>query len=170
MQMRALKESSLRTTDLCDAYEDQVSVVEPMFQSFGGKPLFSGEISTIKCHEDNTPVRAAVQEEGRGRVLVVDGGGSRRCALLGDLLAAHAVKNGWAGVVVYGSIRDAAEMATMDLGVLALGTHPRRSVKREEGQRDIPVSFGGVTFVPGHFLYADEDGVIVSEKALKLEG
>lgn len=158
----------MRTTDLCDAHEDKVFVVEPMLRSFGGKALFGGEISTIKCHEDNTPVRVAVREEGRGRVLVVDGGGSKRCALLGDQLAALAVKNGWAGVVVYGCIRDSLEISGMPLGVLALDTHPRKSIKREDGQRDIAVRFGGVDFVPGHFLYADEDGVIVSAEALSL--
>lgn len=153
---------SFQTADLCDAHEGSVSVVEPMFRSYGGRAAFSGQISTIKCFEDNSLVREALGQPGAGRVLVVDGGGSLRCALVGDQLAALGQKNGWAGIVVYGCIRDSAAISRMDIGVRALDTHPLKSVKRGAGQADEPVSFGGVRFVPGHHLYADEDGIVVS--------
>ncbi|NMG65633.1 ribonuclease E activity regulator RraA [Azoarcus indigens] len=157
---------AIQTADLCDAHEDKVSVVAPMFRSFGGRSAFGGPISTLKLFEDNALVRTALASPGNGRVLVVDGGGSQRCALVGDQLGELGVKNGWAGVVVYGCIRDSKMLGGMDLGVFALGTHPRKSIKRNVGEVDIPVTFGGVTFAPGHYLYADEDGVIVSAEAL----
>jgi len=157
---------AIQTADLCDANEDNVSVVAPMFRSFGGRSAFGGPISTLKLFEDNALVRTALASPGNGRVLVIDGGGSQRCALVGDQLGELGVKNGWAGVVVYGCIRDSKMLGGMDLGVFALGTHPRKSIKRNVGEVDIPVTFGGVTFVPGHYLYADEDGVIVSAEAL----
>ncbi|NMG33489.1 ribonuclease E activity regulator RraA [Azoarcus sp. TTM-91] len=157
---------AIQTADLCDANEDKVSVVAPMFRSFGGRSAFCGPISTLKLFEDNALVRTALASPGNGRVLVIDGGGSQRCALVGDQLGELGVKNGWAGVVVYGCIRDSKMLGGMDLGVFALGTHPRKSIKRKVGEVDIPVTFGGVTFVPGHYLYADEDGVIVSAEAL----
>jgi regulator of ribonuclease activity A len=133
-----------------------------LFQAYGGKHAFSGPIGTVRCFEDNTLVKAAVESPGNGRVLVVDGGGSRRRALFGDRLGAAAVKNGWAGVIVYGCIRDSAELGRMDLGIRALGTMPLRSEKRGEGERDVPVRFAGVTFRPGEYAYVDEDGVVVS--------
>lgn len=154
------------TTDLCDAHEDKVRVVEPMFASYGGHYAFHGRIATLKLFEDNSLVRKAVESPGEGRVLVIDGGGSLRRALVGDQLAALAVKNGWAGIVVYGCIRDSAAIGDMAIGVFALDTHPMKTVKRNVGEADIPVSFGGVTFVPGEWLYADEDGVIVSSAPL----
>ncbi|ATE60755.1 ribonuclease E activity regulator RraA [Thauera sinica] len=157
---------TIQTTDLCDANEDKVSVVSPMFRSFGGRTAFGGPIATLKLFEDNALVRKTLEGAGEGRVLVIDGGGSMRCALVGDQLAALGVENGWAGIVVYGCIRDAKAIGAMDIGVFALGTHPRKTVKRNTGEADIPVTFGGVTFVPGHHLYADEDGVIVSPTAL----
>jgi len=153
---------SFTTPDLCDAHEDQVSVVAPMFRRYGGRAAFSGQISTVKSFEDNSLVREALGKPGAGRVLVVDGGGSLRCALVGDQLAALGQTNGWAGIVVYGCIRDSAAISRMDIGVLALDTHPLKSVKRGVGQADEPVSFGGVRLVPGHYLYADGDGIIVS--------
>ena len=154
------------TTDLCDAHEDKVRVVEPMFRSFGGRPAFNGRIATLKLFEDNSLVRKALESPGDSRVLVIDGGGSRRRALVGDQLAALGVKNGWAGVVVYGCIRDSRAIRAMDIGVFALDTHTMKTVKKNVGESDIPVSFGGVTFTPGEWLYADEDGVIVSAIAL----
>ncbi|HMV18081.1 MAG TPA: ribonuclease E activity regulator RraA [Zoogloea sp.] len=157
---------TFQTTDLCDANEGKVRVVAPMFRSFGGKTRFAGPISTLKVFEDNSLVRSALETAGAGRVLVVDGGGSMRCAMVGDQLAALGVKNGWAGIVVYGCIRDSGPIAGMDIGVFALGTHPQKSVKKGAGDQDIPVTFGGVTFVPGHWLYADEDGVIVADAPL----
>lgn len=156
----------IHTADLCDSHEDRVRAVEPMFRSFGGRPAFGGPIATLKVFEDNSLVRAELERPGEGRVLVVDGGGSMRCALVGDQLALLGVKNGWAGVIVYGCIRDAKAIGAMQLGVFALGTHPKKSIKKGAGDRDIPVSFGGVTFAPGQFVYADEDGVIVSDSSL----
>lgn len=155
-----------KTADLCDAHEADVQVCEPLFRSFGGRRSFAGAISTIKCFEDNSLVREAVAEPGAGRVLVVDAGGSMRRAMLGDLLAAKAVANAWEGVVLYGLIRDAAEIKAMEIGVQALGTLPLKSVKKGVGERDVPVRFGGVTFAPGHRLYADEDGIICSDRSL----
>jgi regulator of ribonuclease activity A len=156
----------LLTTDLCDAHEGKVRVVEPMFNSFGGRAAFFGRIATLKLFEDNSLVRKALESPGEGRVLVIDGGGSLRRALVGDQLAALGVKNRWAGVVVYGCIRDSRAIGEMDIGVFAIDTHPMKTVKMNVGETDIPVTFGGVTFIPGEWLYADEDGVIVSSAAL----
>ncbi|MDY0046719.1 MAG: ribonuclease E activity regulator RraA [Thauera propionica] len=157
---------NIQTADLCDAHEDKINVVSPMFGSYGGRSAVGGPISTLKIFEDNSFVRKAVESAGNGRVLVIDGGASMRCALVGDQLAELAVKNGWAGIIVYGCIRDSKAIGEMDLGVFALGTHPRKTVKRNVGEVDVPVTFGGVTFQPGHYVYADEDGVIVAEQAL----
>ncbi len=156
----------LLTTDLCDAHGDRVRVVEPMFSSFGGRDAFHGQIATLKLFEDNSLVRMALESPGEGRVLVIDGGGSLRRALLGDQLAALAVQNRWAGIIVYGCIRDSRAIGQMDIGVFAIDTHPMKTVKKNVGEVDIPVSFGGVTFIPGEWLYADDDGVIVSTAPL----
>jgi regulator of ribonuclease activity A len=155
-----------KTADLCDEFPDELQICDPLFLSFGGRLRFSGEVSTIRCFEDNSLVRTAVGEPGDGRVLVVDGGGSRRCALLGDLLAAKAVENGWAGILINGMVRDSAEITLMPIGVKALGTHPLKSVKRGVGERDVPVRFAGVSFAPGQHLYADEDGIVSGNRAL----
>lgn len=156
----------LLTTDLCDAHEDKVRVVTPMFRSYGGRKAFCGPIATLKLFEDNGLVRKALEGPGNGRVLVIDGGGSLRRALVGDQLAALGVANGWSGIVVYGCIRDSRAIAGMDIGVFALATHPQKTQKKSQGDSDIPVSFGGVTFAAGDWLYADEDGVILSAGAL----
>ncbi len=158
----------IQTADLCDANEDKVKVVAPMFRSYGGATAFAGPITTLKVFEDNTLVRNTLETPGQGRVLVVDGGGSMRCALVGDQLAVLAVNNGWAGIVVYGCIRDSKAIGTMNVGVFALGTNPRKSVKKGIGESDLVVTFGGVDFVPGHYAYADEDGIIVSASQLTL--
>lgn len=155
-----------KTTDLCDTQGDEIQVAEPAFGDFGGSIAFHGEISTVKCFEDNSLVRAAFETPGNERVLVVDGGGSLRCALIGDQVAALAKKNGWVGAIVNGCIRDSADVARIEIGLKALATHPRRSIKKGVGERDIPVRFADVTFTPGHYVYADEDGVIVSDKPL----
>ena len=133
------------TADLYDDFADRLQVATPMFRDYGNKRQFSGPVSTLKVHEDNTLVRAALEEEGEGRVLVVDGGGSLRCALVGDMLAQLGVDNGWQGIVVYGCIRDAAVMASMDIGIKALNTNPRKSVKKGVGERDVPVEFASKT-------------------------
>jgi len=158
---------TFQTADLCDEYEESVRVVAPMgFRRFGGRPAFSGAISTLKVFEDNSLVRTALEEPGEGKVLVVDGGGSMRCAMVGDQLALLAVKNGWSGILVYGCIRDSAAIGEMPLGVMALGTHPRKSIKKGIGERDIAVAFGGVEFVPGQYLYADTDGILLAASSL----
>ena len=149
------------TTELCDAHEDVVRVVEPMFASFGGKTAFHGRIATLRVFEDNSFVRKALESDGHGRVLVIDGGGSIRRALVGDQLASLAIQNGWAGIVVNGCIRDSREIAEMDIGLIALATHPLKTLKKNVGEADITVSFGKVDFLPGEWIYADEDGVIV---------
>ena len=156
----------ISTADLTDQHAD-AQVLAPVFQSFGGKPEFAGVISTVKCFEDNSIVRAALETPGEGRVLVVDGGGSLNCALLGDILGVMAHKNGWVGVRVYGCVRDTAVLKTIDIGVRALAAHPLKSVKRGVGERDVTVSFANADFVPGHYLYADADGIIVSATALE---
>ena len=154
------------TPDLCDAHPDEVQIVEPLFQHFGGRRAFAGPMATVKVFEDNVLVRARLETPGQGRVLVVDGGGSRRCALLGDKLATFARDNGWAGALIFGCIRDSVEIARIDVGVMALCPHPKKSAKLGAGQQDLPVTFGGVTFRPGHWLYADADGVIVAPRPL----
>ena len=154
------------TADLYDAHGDRLQVAESAFRSFGARVAFHGPVATVKCHEDNSHVKAALAEPGHGRVLVVDGGGSRRRALVGDQIAASAVANGWAGVVVWGCIRDSAVVAGLDLGCLALGTVPAKTEKRGEGQRDVPVSFAGVRFEPGAHVYVDADGLVVAPEAL----
>jgi len=154
------------TCDLCDENPEDVRVCEPMFSQFGGRECFGGEIVTAKCFEDNSRVKETLATPGQGKVLVVDGGGSLRCALLGDMIGEDAVKNGWEGVIVYGCVRDVDALGTLDLGVQALASIPLKSNRRGEGQKDIPVTFGGVTFRPGEFVYADNNGVIVSAKRL----
>ncbi len=157
------------TADLCDKYSDNLLIADPIgFKDYGRNKNFSGRIHTVKCFENNHFVRAALEQNGEGKVLVVDGGGSLRCALLGDMLGELAVKNNWNGVIVYGCIRDSAAMAKLPLGVKALNTHPLKSVKKNEGEENITIHFAGIDFNPGHFVYADADGIVVSEKALEL--
>jgi regulator of ribonuclease activity A len=150
----------MKTADVLDEYGSRAAVCLLPFRSFG-TAAFSGRVATVRCFEDNVLVRAAAGEPGAGRVLVVDGGGSPRCALLGDDIATLARDNGWAGVVINGCVRDAAGLDELGLGVKALGTNPRPSRKDGEGERNVVVGFGEVTFEPGALLYADEDGVVV---------
>jgi|TARA_B110000967_G_scaffold62259_1_gene64003 regulator of ribonuclease activity A len=154
------------TPDLCDQYPDLIQVVEPMFSNYGGRERFGGEIVTVKCFEDNSVVKQLVATEGQGRVIVVDGGGSMRRACLGDLLAEKASVNGWAGLIIYGCIRDVDEIMATDIGVQALGTHPMKTEKKGIGETQIPVTFGGVTFNPGHYIYADNNGIVIASKPL----
>lgn len=158
------------TADLCDRHEQDLHVVESMFHRFGRITAFDGPIATVKCYEDNSMVREALAEPGDGRILVVDGGGSQRRALLGDLLAELAVKNGWRGIVINGCIRDSETVNQLELGVRALGTIPLRTHKRGDGQREVSVSFAGVTFRPGAHLYADADGIVVAARPLDVAG
>ena len=152
--------------ELCDQYPDDVRVLEPMFMNFGGKERFYGEVVTIKAFEDNSLVREQVALDGTGKVLVVDGGGSLRRAMLGDLLAEKAAKNGWQGIVIYGCIRDVNAIGEIDLGVQSLATHPMKTDKRGLGDLNVPVTFAGTTIKPGDYLYADNNGVLVSDKEL----
>jgi regulator of ribonuclease activity A len=152
----------ISTADILDAHGEDAAVCLLPFRAFGPS-AFAGRIATVSCPEDNVLLRQRLEEPGEGRVLVVDGGGSFHCALLGDKLATLALENGWAGVVLNGCVRDAARLGALELGVKALGTNPRPSRKEGAGTLDGPVSFGGVTFRPGAFLYADEDGVVVLE-------
>jgi regulator of ribonuclease activity A len=154
------------TADLCDQHADAVHACEPVFQAYGGQRVFAGPVSTVRCFEDNSRVKEAVESTGHGRVLVVDGGGSRRRALFGGNLGSAAVRNGWAGVIIHGCIRDSAELNQLNLGIRALGTMPLRSEKRGEGERDVPVRFAGVSFHPGDYVYVDDDGVVVSQRPL----
>ncbi len=155
------------TPDLCDAYPD-VLVLEPMFSSFGGHDSFGGEIVTVKCFEDNSVVKEQVDLDGRGKVMVVDGGGSMRRALLGDMLAEKAAKNGWEGIIVYGCVRDVDVLAQTPLGIQALASHPMKTDKRGIGDLNVAVTFAGVTFRPGEYVYADNNGIIVSPDALQM--
>jgi regulator of ribonuclease activity A len=149
------------TADLYDAHGESLQVVSLQFRSFGRKARFEGVVRTVRCFEDNTLVRATLTEPGEGKVLVVDGGGSLRCALVGDMLGALAVDNGWAGIVLNAGIRDSAALAALELGVKALGTNPRKGAKGNGGEVDVVVEFGGAVIRPGDRLVADEDGVVV---------
>ena len=155
--------------DICDDFLPELQILEPLFSSFGGRKKFLGEIVTIKCFEDNSFVKQSLGSAGHGKVLVVDGGGSLRCALLGDLLAAMAAENGWQGVLINGCVRDVEILKSIDLGIPALNCHPLKSNKRNEGQLNVPVRFAGVDFEPGMFLYADENGIVIANKNLGLK-
>jgi len=155
-----------QTADICDAHPQDVEVAEPILRHFGGNRRFHGKTVTIKVYEDNVLVREAVESPGEGRVLVVDGGGSLRRALLGDRLGAMAAENGWAGVIVNGCVRDSAELARTPVGVLAINSNPMKSNKNGDGDTGVSVSFAGVTIRPNHYIYADEDGWVVAQQAL----
>lgn len=157
------------TPDLCDANPD-LQVLEPMLSNYGGRSVFGGQIVTVKCFEDNSLVKEQLGKPGRGKVLVVDGGGSLRRALLGDLIAAGAASNGWDGVVIYGCVRDVCQLAETDMGIQALAAMPLKTERKGIGELDVPVTFGGVTFRPGEYVYADDNGVVVSPRALHRGG
>ena len=149
------------TADLLDLHGDGAAVCDLELRRFGGRAAFEGPISTVRCFEDNVLLRGRVSMPGEGRVLVVDGGGSRRVALMGDMVAGLAAQNGWAGLVIHGCVRDSAALADLELGIAALGTNPRPSGKAGDGEVDVPVTFGGVTFRPGDHLAGDADGIVV---------
>jgi regulator of ribonuclease activity A len=157
---------SAATADVFDAHRDAAQSCELQLSQFGGLSAFAGPISTVRCLEDNVLLKRRLSEPGAGRVLVVDGGGSFRCALLGDTIAGLARDNGWAGIVIWGCVRDLAALRTIPLGIKALGSNPRPSAKTGEGELDVPVTFGGVTFQPGAMLYSDDDGVVVVTTAV----
>jgi len=157
---------SFATADLYDEHEEKLQIATPIFNDYGGKKSFSGPATTVKVFEDNSLVRAALEEPGEGRVLVVDGEGSLRCALVGDMLAILAKDNGWQGIVVFGCIRDSSVIANIDIGVKALNTNPRKSIKKGVGEQNVRVVFADVTINPGDYIYADEDGVVISKDKL----
>ncbi|EKO5151588.1 ribonuclease E activity regulator RraA [Vibrio fluvialis] len=154
------------TSALCDIYLDQVDVVEPMFSNFGGCASFAGQVTTIKCFEDNGLIRETLEQDGLGRVLLIDGGGSLRRALLDAELAAIAEENEWEGIVVYGCVREVDELEDMSIGIQALASIPVGAPSQGIGEVDIPVNFGGVTFLPEDYLYADNTGIILSQEPL----
>jgi regulator of ribonuclease activity A len=155
--------------DICDEFPAEAAALAPGFSDFGRKLRFCGEIVTLKCFEDNSLLRDLVRSQGRGRVIVVDGGGSMRRALLGDLLAAKAAENDWQGLLINGCVRDVEILATIELGIKALNSHPVKTDKRGEGQLDVNVVFAGVTIRPGDFLYADANGAVVTPRNLNVD-
>ncbi|MEM1080610.1 MAG: ribonuclease E activity regulator RraA [Pseudomonadota bacterium] len=158
---------TISTPDLCDAHAEHVRVVTGLqWQHFGGVQAFGGPIDTVRCFEDNSVLKQQLFTPGEGKVLVVDGGGSLRHALIGDLIGAEAVKNGWAGVIIHGACRDVDELGQLDIGILTLGAVPIKSVRRGEGQLNIPLRFGGVSFHPSDYVYADRNGMIVADQSL----
>lgn len=159
------------TCDFCDGHKSHASqadfrVLPPIFHTYGARLSFFGPVQTVQCFEDNTPVKAAVESPGHGAVLVVDGGGSLRRALLGGDLAAAAARNGWAGLVIHGAVRDVQELRTTDIGIRALGLIPMPTVRRTPGVSQQPVVIAGVRLTPGDWLYADEDGIVVHTEPL----
>ncbi|WP_295636105.1 ribonuclease E activity regulator RraA [Novosphingobium sp.] len=152
---------SFTTCDLYDEHGDAARVLGWSFRDFGGRTRFAGEVETVKCFEDNSRIKELASTPGRGRVLVVDGGGSRHAALLGDMIATQAIASGWAGFVIYGSVRDSAVLKTLDIGIKALRTTPRKSIRLGEGQVGVPLAIAGVEVRPGDRLYADEDGILL---------
>jgi regulator of ribonuclease activity A len=157
---------TISTADLCDAHGELVTVADPVFRSFGSTQAFHGEIVTLKCAEDIIVLREMVQEPGRGKVLVVDGGGSLRGAMFGEKMGGKAVSSGWEGLILNGAIRDVDALANLPFGVRALGVVPRRGGTHGGGQRNVPVTFAGVTFEPRHFVYVDADGIVVAPRPL----
>ena len=149
------------TADLVDEIGSDVRSCDLQFTQYGRRPQFAGPISTVRCFQDNALVKAVLSEPGNGGVLVIDGGGSLHTALVGDLIAAQGRDSGWAGLIVNGAVRDAATLRTLEIGIKALGTNPRKSTKSGAGERDVPVEFGGVAFMPGDIAYSDDDGIVV---------
>jgi regulator of ribonuclease activity A len=158
---------TLSTPDLCDEFEGEVATAQAQFIQYGKIAAFGGLAETVKCFEDNSKVKQAVGEDGSGKVLVVDGGGSHRRALLGDMLAEKAISNGWAGIVIYGCIRDVDAINNMEIGVRALGSNPMKTDKLGAGQRNISIEFAGISVAPGSYIYADNNGIIVADKKLQ---
>jgi regulator of ribonuclease activity A len=154
------------TADLCDEFGAEVRVAEPLFRDWGGSVAFAGAIETVRVFEDNALVRRVLESHGRGRVLVIDGGGSLRTALVGGNLAALAHRNEWVGLLIHGSVRDSEELRTVPIGIKAMATVPRKSGQRGEGEQGVPVTFAGLTFARGCHLYADRDGVIIADRDL----
>jgi regulator of ribonuclease activity A len=149
------------TADLVDEIGPDVRSCDLQLNQYGGRAEFAGPISTVSCFQDNALLKSVLSEPGDGGVLVIDGAGSLHAALVGDVIAGLGLENGWAGLIINGAVRDASTLRTLDIGVKALGTNPRKSTKTGEGQRDVAVEFGGVVFVPGEIAYSDDDGIVV---------
>ncbi len=156
----------LHTADLIDQHGDVLASCDTQFRQYGGRRFFHGPVRTIRTLEDNALIKKLLGEPGGGAVLVVDGGGSLHTALMGDLIAASAHKNGWAGVIIHGAVRDTVALGQIDLGIKALGSNPRKSAKAMTGAVDVPVTFGGATFAPGSWVYSDDDGVVIAPRQL----
>ena len=154
------------TADLVDDFGAELLACETQFVSYGGRPRFFGPVETVRCVEDNALLKQVLGTPGAGRVLVVDGGGSLRTALMGDMIATSAVTQGWAGVVINGAVRDVVALGGLDLGIKALGSNPRKSAKNGHGETGVPVTFGGAEFGPGSWLYSDEDGIVLASRSL----
>jgi regulator of ribonuclease activity A len=152
---------TISTADLYDEYGEALQSCDLQFRQFGGRSAFTGPAVTVRCFQDNALLKSVLSEPGEGKVLVVDGGGSLHTALMGDLIAGLGVANGWAGVVINGAVRDVAELRTLELGIKALGSNPRKSGKAGAGERDMPVTFGGITVRAGDQVTSDDDGVVV---------
>ena len=157
------------TSELCDIYLEQVDVVEPMFSSYGGRSSFGGQVTTVKCFEDNALIRSVLEESGIGRILLIDGGGSLRRALIDADIAQLAADNGWEGLIVYGCVRHVDDLDELDIGIQALASIPVGADQQGVGEADVAVNFGGVTFLPEDHLYADNTGVILSPEPLDIE-
>lgn len=149
------------TADLVDDIGPDVRSCDLQLHQYGGRTLFAGTISTVKCFQDNALLKSVLSEPGEGKVLVIDGDASIHTALVGDVIAELGRSNGWAGLIINGAVRDASTLRTLDIGIKALGTNPRKSTKTGDGQRDVAVTFGGVTFIPGEVAYSDDDGIVV---------
>jgi len=158
--------TAFKTTDLYDDYLEDLQVATPIFRDFGGKTSFCGQIVTLKAVDDNSFLRSSFAEDGKGKVLVVDASASMRCAMMGDMMADLAASNGWEGVIIHGCIRDSAAVAKVNIGVKAMATVPRKTDKRNQGVLNIPVHFADVTFIPDEYVYADEDGIVLSKNKL----
>lgn len=157
------------TSELCDIYLDQVDVVEPMFSSYGGRSSFSGQVTTVKCFEDNALIRSVLEQSGTGRILLIDGGGSLRRALIDADIAQLAADNAWEGLIVYGCVRHVDDLDELSIGIQALASIPVGADQQGVGEADVAVNFGGVTFLPEDHLYADNTGVILSPEPLDIE-
>ena len=157
---------TFRTADLCDRHPQGLQIAEPLFKSFTTQNTFSGPISTIKVFEDSRPLRLMLEEPGNGRVLVIDGGGSKRCALIDRSLAEQAMASGWHGILLYGCVRHSQALSQLPIGLMALNVHPMSGSKHDPGERDILITFAGVNFRKDHYLYADCDGIIVADTKL----
>lgn len=157
------------TSDLCDQYADSVDVLEPLFVNFGGRASFGGQITTLKCFEHSGAIKAALSEDGAGRVLLIDGGGSARRALIDVELAELAIDNNWEGIIVYGSVRHVNDLEELDIGIQAIASIPVAADQQNQGEQDVPVNFAGVSFFSDDYIYADSTGIILSQEELIID-